>query len=80
MVVIYILRLVMIKATSNCGIFRTGDYAQQITCWSEYYGKKVEADLGLDGILPGWHTLRFEIEPETMTISYVIDGVAIGII
>ena len=62
---------------SNCGIFRTGDYAQQVQCWSEYYGKHVNANLDLTGILPDWHIIRFEIEPETMTISYVIDGEAL---
>jgi hypothetical protein len=62
---------------SSCGIFRTGDFAQQVQCWSEYYGKHVDANLDLTGILPDWHILRFEIEPETMTISYVIDGEAL---
>ena len=62
---------------SNCGIFRTGDYAQQVQCWSDYYGKQIDANLDLTGILPDWHILRFEVEPETMTISYVIDGEAL---
>jgi hypothetical protein len=62
---------------SNCGILRTGDYAQQVQCWSEYYGKHVDANWNLTGILPDWHILRFEVEPETMTISYVIDGEAL---
>jgi outer membrane protein assembly factor BamD (BamD/ComL family) len=59
---------------SNCGIFRTGENEQQITCWSEYYGKKMETKLGLDNIKPDWHILRFEIDPETMVINCVVDG------
>ncbi len=61
-----------------CGIFSYGNNQQDIKCWSEFYGEKVEANLGLDGIDPGWHTLRFEIEPETMTFSYIIDGRNVG--
>jgi hypothetical protein len=59
---------------SICYISRTGDFAQQIVCYSEYYGKKVDAEINVSGILPGWHILRFEIDPETMTISSVVDG------
>jgi hypothetical protein len=63
---------------SNCGIFKGRNNTQEITCWSEYYGKHVEDDLGLHGILPGWHILRFEVEPGTMTISYIVDGRQVG--
>ena len=59
---------------TNCGVFGAGNKTQTIKCWSQYYGKKVEPNLGLNGIPPGWHTYRFEIEPETMTIAYIIDG------
>jgi hypothetical protein len=63
---------------SNCGIFRTGDYAQQITCWSEYFGVKAENLLGLNGIQPGWHTIRFEIDPDSMVIEYIVDGARVS--
>jgi len=59
---------------SLCHISRTGNFAQQIICYSEYYGKRVDAELSISGILPGWHTLRFEIDPETMTILSLVDG------
>jgi outer membrane protein assembly factor BamD (BamD/ComL family) len=62
----------------NCGIFSHENDTQDIKCWSEFYGKMVEANLGLDGIPPAWHVIRLEIEPETMTISYIIDGRKVG--
>jgi hypothetical protein len=63
---------------TNCGVFGIGDHTQHIKCWSIYYGKKVEPNIGLDGIDPGWHVFRLEIEPETMKIFYVIDGMRVG--
>ncbi|MFN2303732.1 MAG: hypothetical protein ACK2TV_08380, partial [Anaerolineales bacterium] len=63
---------------SLCNLGRTGDHAQQITCESEYYGKKVQAKLNLAGILPNWHILRLEIDTETMIISYIVDGKKVG--
>jgi outer membrane protein assembly factor BamD (BamD/ComL family) len=59
---------------SLCGIFRTGNYAQQIRCWSEYYQIRADTQLGLEGLLPGWHMFRFNIDPETMIIHYIVDG------
>jgi hypothetical protein len=38
----------------------------------------VEPNLGLDDIDPGWHVLRFEIDPVTMTFSYIVDGQKVG--
>ena len=38
----------------------------------------MDAKLSLSGILPGWHILRFEIDPETMIIAYVVDGIQVG--
>lgn len=60
-----------------CGVFGYGN-TENVSCWSNYYGKMAESSLGLDDISPSWHVFRFEIEPETMTISYVIDGKQVG--
>ena len=62
----------------NCGIFSAGNEKQDIKCWSEFYEKNIESNLYLDGIAPAWHVFRLEIEPETMTISYIIDGQKAG--
>lgn len=63
---------------SNCGVFGDSANRQTIRCWSEYYGKNVEPAIGLSAISPGWHVFRFEIEPGTMIISYVVDGKQVG--
>ena len=61
----------------NCRIYGYGN-KQDIMCSSSFFGKQVESNLGLDGISPGWHVIRLEIEPETMTISYIVDGRLVG--
>ena len=38
----------------------------------------MDAKLSLSGLLPDWHILRFEIDPETMIIAYVVDGRQVG--
>jgi tetratricopeptide (TPR) repeat protein len=68
------IQAIMNNGYALCGVFRTGDYAQQIKCYSEFYGTRTETKLGLDGLLPSWHMFRFEINPETMVISYIVDG------
>jgi len=64
---------------SNCGVFGDSSNRQSVRCWSEYYGKNVEPAIGLSSIEPGWHIFRFEIEPETMNIAYIIDGKQVGV-
>ncbi len=59
---------------SVCGVFGFGNNKQNISCWSEYYGKHVEHRTGLDGIPTGWHVFRFEVDPESMNIDYFVDG------
>jgi outer membrane protein assembly factor BamD (BamD/ComL family) len=63
---------------SNCGVFGDSINRQSVKCWSEYYGKKVEPAVGLDAITPGWHVFRFEIDPGTMIINYIVDGKKVG--
>jgi outer membrane protein assembly factor BamD (BamD/ComL family) len=59
---------------SHCGISRYGNFKQNIYCFSEHYGKHADSNVNLGGIQPGWHVLRFDVDPETMIIYYVIDG------
>lgn len=64
---------------SRFEIFSTGSNTQRISCWSQYFGKVVKSDQGLDDLIPSWHVLRFEIDPEQMTVTYVIDGKQMGL-
>jgi hypothetical protein len=61
---------------SKCSIF-AGQDTQTISCWSYYFD--VEQKSYRVGITSGtWHVLRIEVDPETMTYKYIVDGTQIG--
>jgi len=60
------------KGDAYCQIWSMGG-AQSVGCTGDFWGQKV--DIISTNVTPGtWHTARIEVDPNTITFTYFIDG------